>query len=80
MRAAAQKAVSDRKPGAVVLLSPACASFDQFKNFEERGDASARMASKLLEGIMRGRRWAISCALIAQARLFRPLVVDGGPA
>ncbi len=27
------------KPGAVVLLSPACASFDQFSSFEARGDA-----------------------------------------
>jgi UDP-N-acetylmuramoylalanine--D-glutamate ligase len=36
---ASQAAWSARMPGAVVLLAPAAASFDQFASFEERGDA-----------------------------------------
>jgi len=35
---ATQIAAGAAKPGEVVLLSPACASYDQFRDFEQRGD------------------------------------------
>ncbi len=40
-------ASSIAKPGDVVLLSPACASYDQWKNFEERGDAFIELVKNL---------------------------------
>ncbi len=38
MKAAVSRATADAKPGEVVLLAPAAASFDQYDNFEKRGE------------------------------------------
>lgn len=43
------RAKEDKKNAPVVLLSPACASFDQFRDFEARGDAFRQWVYELIE-------------------------------
>jgi UDP-N-acetylmuramoylalanine--D-glutamate ligase len=45
--AAAADAADDAGRDPVVLLSPACASYDQFRNFEERGDVFRALVREL---------------------------------
>jgi UDP-N-acetylmuramoylalanine--D-glutamate ligase len=47
MDEAVQRARSLARPGDAVLLSPACASFDMFKSYADRGDQFAKAVSSL---------------------------------
>ncbi len=49
MKEAVEVAAEQAEAGDNVLLSPACASFDMFKNFEQRGDAFVAAVTGLAE-------------------------------
>ena len=47
LESAVRDAREDSEPGDVVLLSPACASYDQFRDFEERGERFRELVEAL---------------------------------
>ncbi len=49
MLCAVRDALTERKDNAIILLAPACASFDQFKSFEVRGEAFREQALRLVD-------------------------------
>ena len=50
MEAAVARAMAEAQPGEVVLLAPAAASFDQYDNFERRGEDFAARVQAGLQG------------------------------
>jgi len=49
LQSAVPRAAAEASPGDVVLLSPACASFDQFRDFVDRGEEFRRLVQNLEE-------------------------------
>jgi UDP-N-acetylmuramoylalanine--D-glutamate ligase len=47
LETAVQQAAAGAKEGDIVLLSPACAAFDQFKNFAVRGTFYKKLIMEL---------------------------------
>jgi UDP-N-acetylmuramoylalanine--D-glutamate ligase len=50
LEAAVDRASRSAAPGDTVLLAPACSSFDQFDNFEQRGRVFKNLVNALVEG------------------------------
>ncbi len=49
LETAIKRAAAVAKPGDIVLLAPACASFDQFRNYEHRGKVFKNIVNALAE-------------------------------
>lgn len=47
MSEAIRQAIEAARPGDIVMLSPACASFDQFRDYQARGDAFRQIVEAL---------------------------------
>jgi UDP-N-acetylmuramoylalanine--D-glutamate ligase len=55
MREAVERGFEAARPDGVVLLAPACSSFDWFRDYAERGDTFKREVELLKEKVDGGR-------------------------
>jgi UDP-N-acetylmuramoylalanine--D-glutamate ligase len=56
LEAAVAESAERARPGEAVVLSPACASFDQFRDFRDRGERFVRLVSALSAAAAGGGR------------------------
>jgi UDP-N-acetylmuramoylalanine--D-glutamate ligase len=55
LESAVQEAFQCARPGDVVLLAPACSSFDQFQDYEHRGRVFKELVERLAQDVESGR-------------------------
>ncbi|HMD96736.1 MAG TPA: UDP-N-acetylmuramoyl-L-alanine--D-glutamate ligase [Terriglobia bacterium] len=77
---AVRRAFESAAPGDVVLLAPACSSFDQFQDFEHRGQAFKVMVARLAEeDAGAGKKPGLGLPVLEPAELKEPLAVGDAP-
>ena len=59
LQAAVREAAAQARPGDVVLLSPACSSFDQFRNYAERGKLFKRLGATIMRDLLAVDKWML---------------------
>jgi UDP-N-acetylmuramoylalanine--D-glutamate ligase len=75
LETAVREAFERAAPGEVVLLAPACSSFDQFRDYEERGRVFKELVQQLPKEVAAGFSPATCPALAAEAeQAITPLV------
>jgi UDP-N-acetylmuramoylalanine--D-glutamate ligase len=77
MATAVRQAFARSRPGDTVLLAPACSSFDQFKDYEQRGRVFKELVKKIARDVSTG---AIAQRKLSDAAAQEPGANPGGAA
>jgi len=78
MVTAVEQAIANAKAGEVVLLSPACASFDQFSDFEARGNCFKQTVAAIIDGQQRSRDASAAAGVNSDCTGNRNRIEGGG--
>jgi UDP-N-acetylmuramoylalanine--D-glutamate ligase len=69
LETAIYEAFSRARPGDTVLLAPACSSFDQFTDYEERGRVFKSLVHQLASDVESGRNWRPKLTALPGSRI-----------